>query len=89
MKLFKKKDKNIEAEEILAKNAESAKTATDGKNAGAAQETKEDVPETIVCPKCGTTICATFKKSIGKQNTVSTSHACARQRTAASSRMSS
>ena len=26
MKLFKKKDKNIEAEEILAKNAESAKT---------------------------------------------------------------
>lgn len=31
MKLFKKKDKNIEAEEILAKNAESAKTAADGK----------------------------------------------------------
>ena len=52
MKLFKKKDKNIEAEETLAKNAESAKTAADGKNAGAAQETKEDVPETIVCPKC-------------------------------------
>ena len=52
MKLFKKKDKNIEAEETLAKNAESAKTAAegktvadgkataDGKNAGAAQETK-------------------------------------------------
>lgn len=34
MKLFKKKDKNIEAEETLAKNAESAKTAADGKNAG-------------------------------------------------------
>ena len=50
MKLFKKKDKNIEAEETLAKNAESAKTAADGKNAGAEQETKEDVPETIVCP---------------------------------------
>ena len=33
MKLFKKKDKNIEAEENLAKNAESAKTAADGKNA--------------------------------------------------------
>lgn len=30
-----------------------------------------------------------LQKSIGKQNTVSTSHACARQRTAASSRMSS
>ena len=29
MKLFKKKDKNIEAEETLAKNAESAKTAAD------------------------------------------------------------
>ena len=41
MKLFKKKDKNIEAEETLAKNAENAKTAADGKNAGAAQETKE------------------------------------------------
>lgn len=40
MKLFKKKDKNIEAEEILAKNAESAKTAADGENASAAQETK-------------------------------------------------
>ena len=53
MKLFKKKDKNIEAEETLAKNAESAKTAADGKNAGAVQEAKEDVPETIVCPKCG------------------------------------
>jgi hypothetical protein len=51
MKLFKKKDKNIEAEETLAKNAESAKTAADGKNAGAAQEIKEDVPETIVCPR--------------------------------------
>ena len=51
MKLFKKKDKNIEAEETLAKNAESVKTAADGKNAGAAQETKEDVPVTIVCPK--------------------------------------
>ena len=38
MKLFKKKDKNIEAEETLAKNAESAKTAADGKNAGAAQQ---------------------------------------------------
>ena len=48
MKLFKKKDKNIEAEETLAKNAESAKTAADGKNAGAAQETKEDVPETCL-----------------------------------------
>ena len=34
MKLFKKKDKNIEAEETLAKNAESEKTAADGKNAG-------------------------------------------------------
>ena len=57
MKLFKKKDKNIEAEENLAKNAESAKTAADGKNAGAAQETKEDdVPETIICPKCGKTV---------------------------------
>jgi acetyl-CoA carboxylase beta subunit len=64
MKLFKKKDKNIEAEEILAKNAESAKTATDGKNAGAAQETKEDVPETIVCPKCGKTVL----KSVVKQH---------------------
>lgn len=42
MKLFKKKDKNIEAEETLAKNAESEKTAADGKNAGVAQETKED-----------------------------------------------
>ena len=51
MKLFKKKDKNIEAEETLAKNAESEKTAADGKNAGVAQETKEDAPETIVCPK--------------------------------------
>ena len=51
MKLFKKKDKNIEAEETLAKNAESAKTAADGKNAGAAREAKEDVPETLVCPK--------------------------------------
>ena len=38
MKLFKKKDKNIEAEETLAKNAESVKTAADGKNAGAAQQ---------------------------------------------------
>ena len=38
MKLFKKKDKNIEAEETLAKNAENAKTAADGKNAGAVQE---------------------------------------------------
>ena len=64
MKLFKKKDKNIEAEEILAKNAESAKTAADGKNAGAAQETKEDVPETIVCPKCGKTVL----KSVVKQH---------------------
>ena len=64
MKLFKKKDKNIEAEEILAKNAESAKTAADGKNAGAAQEAKEDVPETIVCPKCGKTVL----KSVVKQH---------------------
>ena len=64
MKLFKKKDKNIEAEEILAKNAESAKTAADGENAGAAQETKEDVPETIVCPKCGKTVL----KSVVKQH---------------------
>ena len=64
MKLFKKKDKNIEAEEILAKNAESAKTAADGKNADAAQETKEDVPETIVCPKCGKTVL----KSVVKQH---------------------
>ena len=64
MKLFKKKDKNIEAEETLAKNAESAKTAADGKNAGAAQETKEDVPETIVCPKCGKTVL----KSVVKQH---------------------
>ena len=64
MKLFKKKDKNIEADEALAKNAESAKTAADGKNAGAAQETKEDVPETIVCPKCGKTVL----KSVVKQN---------------------
>ena len=64
MKLFKKKDKNIEAEENLAKNAESAKTAADGKNAGAAQETKEDVPETIVCPKCGKTVL----KSVVKQH---------------------
>ena len=64
MKLFKKKDKNIEAEEALAKNAESAKTAADGKNAGAAQETKEDVPETIVCPKCGKTVL----KSVVKQH---------------------
>ena len=63
MKLFKKKDKNIEAEETLAKNAESAKTAADGKNAGAAQEAKEDVPETIVCPKCGKTVL----KSVVKQ----------------------
>ena len=39
MKLFKKTDKNIEVEETLAKNAESAKTAADCKNAGAAQET--------------------------------------------------
>ena len=60
----KKKDKNIEAEEILAKNAESAKTAADGKNAVAAQETKEDVPETIVCPKCGKTVL----KSVVKQH---------------------
>lgn len=44
MKLFKKKDKNIEAEETLAKNAESAKTAADGKNVGAAQETKRGCP---------------------------------------------
>ena len=64
MKLFKKKDKNIEAEEILAKNAESAKTAADGKNADAAQETKEDVPETIVCPKCGKIVL----KSVVKQH---------------------
>ena len=64
MKLFKKKDKNIEADEALAKNAESAKTAADGKNAGAAQETKEDVPETIVCPKCGKTVL----KSVVKQH---------------------
>ena len=64
MKLFKKKDKNIEAEETLAKNAESAKTAADCKNAGAAQETKEDVPETIVCPKCGKTVL----KSVVKQH---------------------
>ena len=64
MKLFKKKDKNIEAEETLAKNAESAKTAAAGKNAGAAQETKEDVPETIVCPKCGKTVL----KSVVKQH---------------------
>ena len=64
MKLFKKKDKNIEAEETLAKNAESAKTAADGKNAGAAQETKEDAPETIVCPKCGKTVL----KSVVKQH---------------------
>ena len=76
MKLFKKKDKKIEAEETLAKNAESAKTAAegktvadgkataDGKNAGAAQETKEDVPETIVCPKCGKTVL----KSVVKQH---------------------
>ena len=64
MKLFKKKDKNIEADEALAKNAESAKTAVDGKNAGAAQETKEDVPETIVCPKCGKTVL----KSVVKQH---------------------
>ena len=64
MKLFKKKDKNIEAEENLAKNAESAKTAADGKNAGAAQEAKEDVPETIVCPKCGKTVL----KSVVKQH---------------------
>ena len=64
MKLFKKKDKNIEAEETLAKNAESAKTAADGKNAGAVQETKEDVPETIVCPKCGKTVL----KSVVKQH---------------------
>ena len=64
MKLFKKKDKNIEAEETLAKNAESAKTAADGKNAGAAQEAKEDVPETIVCPKCGKTVL----KSVVKQH---------------------
>ncbi len=40
MKLFKKKDKIIEAEENLAKNAESAKTAADGKIAGAAQNAK-------------------------------------------------
>ena len=33
MKLFKKKDKNIEADEALVKNAESAKSAVDGKNA--------------------------------------------------------
>ena len=39
MKLFKKKDKNIEAEETLAKNAESEKTAADGKNAGGADRT--------------------------------------------------
>lgn len=64
MKLFKKKDKNIEAEEALAKNVESAKTAADGKNAGAAQEAKEDVPETIVCPKCGKTVL----KSVVKQH---------------------
>ena len=64
MKLFKKKDKNIEAEETLAKNAESAKTAADGKNAGAVQEAKEDVPETIVCPKCGKTVL----KSVVKQD---------------------
>jgi acyl-CoA carboxylase subunit beta len=64
MKLFKKKDKNIEAEETLAKNAESVKTAADGKNAGAAQENKEDVPETIVCPKCGKTVL----KSVVKQH---------------------
>ena len=64
MKLFKKKDKNIEAEEALAKNAESAKTAADGKNTGAAQEAKEDVPETIVCPKCGKTVL----KSVVKQH---------------------
>lgn len=64
MKLFKKKDKNIEAEETLAKNAENAKTAADGKNAGAVQEAKEDVPETIVCPKCGKTVL----KSVVKQH---------------------
>ena len=64
MKLFKKKDKNIEAEETLAKNAESEKTAADGKNAGVAQETKEDAPETIVCPKCGKTVL----KSVVKQH---------------------
>lgn len=64
MKLFKKKDKNIEADEALAKNAENAKSAVDGKNAGAAQETKEDVPETIVCPKCGKTVL----KSVVKQH---------------------
>ncbi len=44
MKLFKKKDKNIEADEALAKNAENAKTAADGKNAGAAQEAKRGCP---------------------------------------------
>ena len=64
MKLFKKKDKNIEADEALVKNAESAKPAVDGKNADAAQENKEDVPETIVCPKCGKTVL----KSVVKQH---------------------
>ena len=64
MKLFKKKDKNIEADEALVKNVENTKPAVDGKNADAAQETKEDVPETIVCPKCGKTVL----KSVVKQH---------------------
>ena len=33
MKLFKKKDKNIEADEALVKNVENTKPAVDGKNA--------------------------------------------------------
>ena len=36
MKLFKKKDKNIEADEALVKNVENTKPAVDGKNADAA-----------------------------------------------------
>ena len=44
MKLFKKKDKNIEAEETLAKNAESEKTAADGKKCRCSTGNKRGCP---------------------------------------------
>ena len=44
MKLFKKKDKNIEAEETLAKNAESEKTAAEWQKCRCSTGNKRRMP---------------------------------------------
>ncbi len=58
MKFFKNREKNRENEaEASVKSADSTKTAENqNETAKAAQASQEEVPETLVCPKCGKTV---------------------------------